>query len=160
MIAQVKSKVDEEQETRTYTYDFQNRLEKVEIVKGDETKVIEYEYDGLGNRISRIETKPDGKKEVTNYINDISNPLTQVLQERNENNSVVQGYVHGLDLVSKINEKSIFLIDFKLQLNKRAPHMRIPYEDLNCPPHLKLVKLKLSANWAGGRLCPSTNSTV
>jgi len=34
MIAGVKSKVDEEQETGTYTYDFQNRLVKVEITKG------------------------------------------------------------------------------------------------------------------------------
>jgi len=60
----------------------------------------------LGNRTSRIEINEDGEKKTIYYINDISNPLTQVLQERGENNSVVQSYVYELDLISQINEKN------------------------------------------------------
>ncbi len=76
--------------TIEYAYDYENRLVRYE----DGKHVVEFEYDGDGNRVAKI---VDGMR--TNYVNDVNGFLTQVLIETDANWQVQQGYTYGLNRI-------------------------------------------------------------
>ena len=75
-----------------YTYDYENRL----IRYADGVRVVEYEYNGDGIRISKT---VDGEKTI--FINDVRTPLTQVIMECTGNWYITKRYVYGRDLISQ-----------------------------------------------------------
>jgi len=77
----------------TYAYDYEDRLSRTSI-GGVNTR---YQYDGVGNRIARIE---DGV--TTRYVLDISGLLSQVLAETDDSATITNYYIYGLGLISKI----------------------------------------------------------
>ncbi len=82
-------------DNRSYSYDFDDRLTRVEIGKEGARTVVEYEYDALGNRTARRQylLNPQEKREnesVTYYLNDVSGPLTQVLATYDTNINTVE----------------------------------------------------------------------
>ena len=76
------------QRTIEYSYDTRNLLTRY----SDGTHVVQFEYDGDGNRVAKV---VDGLH--TNYFNDVSGALTQVLMETDANWSVQRAYTYGLD---------------------------------------------------------------
>lgn len=78
--------------TIAYTYDYENRLIRYE----DGVRVVEYEYNGDGIRLSKT---VDGEKTI--FINDIRTPLTQVVMECTGNWYIKKRYVYGRDLISQ-----------------------------------------------------------
>jgi RHS repeat-associated protein len=91
-----------------YTYDSANRLTKVELAGEDETKIVEYSYDGLGNRIGRAEYEIAAgiasQKKTSQYLNDYSSPLTQVLQVIDEKGKI-KSFTYGLRRIALFDEK-------------------------------------------------------
>ena len=76
--------------TILYTWDYDNRLVRYE----DGQHVVEFEYDGDGNRVAKI---VDGVR--TNYLVDVSGPISQVLLTTDSDWYVEQEFVFGLDRV-------------------------------------------------------------
>ena len=76
--------------TIEYTYDYENRL----IQYSDGVKVVVYEYNGDGLRISKT---VDGEKTI--FINDVNTPLTQVVMECTGNWYITKRYFYGRDLI-------------------------------------------------------------
>lgn len=75
--------------SKTYAYDFENRLAKV-----NNGTIAEHFYDALGRRIKTI---ANGKT-ITYFFND-----KQILEERNDANSAIKTYIYGTwidDLIS------------------------------------------------------------
>ena len=85
---------------KTYTYDFMNRLLKVE---GGST-TIDIVYDGDGNRVSKTVTSGDTSV-TTKFLVDTNNHTgyAQVVEEV-QNGSVVRQYTFGHDLISQRQE--------------------------------------------------------
>lgn len=77
------------------SYDFEDRLVNY---SGD----INFKYDGLGNRIARVDVGE------IRYINDINQPLSRVLAEADEDNGIGMWYIYGLGIVSEGNEMHFF----------------------------------------------------
>ena len=80
------------QKTEAYQYDYNNLL----IQYSNGTDVVQYKYDGNGNRISKIVNG-----DMTNYVNDVNRPIVQVIMEADGNWSATKKYVYGLDLISQ-----------------------------------------------------------
>ncbi len=85
------------QETKTYTYDFENRLTQLKIIKSDEPKprVFDFAYDGLGRRISQTITETEeGETEIQTklYLYDGLNAII----ERGQTNQTLATYNRGL----------------------------------------------------------------
>jgi RHS repeat-associated protein len=77
-----------------YTYDSLNRLTQV----ATSTRTIQYIYNGLGQRIGRIDNGVQ-----TNYLIDPNGILPQVLAETDASNNLIAYYVYGrVGLVAKI----------------------------------------------------------
>jgi len=72
--------------TTHYSYDYENRLVRVD----DGTSLMEFKYDGDGNRIAKV---IDGKP--IEYVNDVRWPLTQVLVEQNSASGEIRRYTLG-----------------------------------------------------------------
>ncbi|MGK7959023.1 CARDB domain-containing protein, partial [Crocosphaera sp.] len=85
----------ENNKTITYNYDSENRLIEVMSPEG----IWTYEYDALGNRIATIHNG-----ERTEYLLDPTG-IVNVVGEY-DNNGLVANYVHGLGLVSQVNNSS------------------------------------------------------
>jgi RHS repeat-associated protein len=79
--------------TTNYAWDYNDRL--TQLVSGGNT--YSYKYDGLGNRIARIENSVE-----TRYVVDPSGVSTNVLAETNASGNITAYYVYGLGLISKI----------------------------------------------------------
>lgn len=75
-----------------YTYDYDNRL----IGFQDKDNIVEYAYDGDGNRVFKT---VNGVK--TAYINDILRNPVQVIMETDANLRVTKIYRYGLDRLSQ-----------------------------------------------------------
>lgn len=80
------------QKTEEYQYDYNNML----IRYSSGSDIVQYEYDGNGNRIAKI---VNGLR--VNYVNDVNRPIVQVLLEADFNWAVTKKYVYGLDLISQ-----------------------------------------------------------
>lgn len=80
-------------QTETFEYDYRGLLTGVTIGANH----IQYEYDGLGNRVARTE---NGVR--TEYVNDLNQPYTQVLQEIGAGGSVQASYTFGLERISGV----------------------------------------------------------
>jgi RHS repeat-associated protein len=85
----------------TYTYDTENRLIGVTNSGG----VWSYEYDALGNRISSTH---NGVK--TEYLLDPTG-LVDVIGEYDGNGGLIAHYVHGLGLVSRVDNSQVDYYD-------------------------------------------------
>jgi len=79
-----------------YAYDPEGRL----LTATDGTKTVNYQYDGMGNRVGKT---VDGVE--TRYLVDSSNPTgySQTLEEQDSAGNVIKRYTYGLDLVC-VNE--------------------------------------------------------
>ena len=73
----------------TYTYDYEDRL----LQSSTTGSTIQHVYDGLGNRIARLENGVE-----TRYVLDLSGSLSRVLAETDSSNVASAHYVHGLEL--------------------------------------------------------------
>ncbi|HLO29547.1 MAG TPA: RHS repeat-associated core domain-containing protein [Anaerolineales bacterium] len=82
----------------SYTWDYENHLTRVEKIDGT---VIAYAYDADGNRVQTTTTLA-GVTTVTNYLVDISGPLSQVVAETDANSNLIAYYVRGDDLLAMI----------------------------------------------------------
>ncbi len=80
------------QKTEAYQYDYDNLL----IQYSNGTDVVQYKYDGDGNRIAKIVNA-----NTANYVNDVNRPIAQVIMEADGNWSATKKYVYGLDLISQ-----------------------------------------------------------
>jgi len=78
--------------TVRYTFDYENQLVRVE----DGTAVVEFVYDGGGNRVTKI---VDGVQ--TEYVNHVNSPLPHVLIEQSANREL--RYVGGDHLLAQTN---------------------------------------------------------
>ncbi len=78
--------------TTSYTYNARNLLTRVET----EGRVITFEYDGDGNRIAK-----DVNGLRTNFINDDSGALSQVLVEANSNWQIGRSYSYGMGRIGQ-----------------------------------------------------------
>jgi len=78
--------------TIRYAYDYENRL----VSYDDGETVVEFVYDGDGNRVAKI---VDGER--GNYVNDVNGALTQVLLEADAGWYVDKGYTLGLDRINQ-----------------------------------------------------------
>jgi RHS repeat-associated protein len=83
----------------TYTWDFENRLTRVQKVDGT---LIQHVYDADGNRVQTTSTLPGQPPQVVNYLVDTSGPLSQVVAESNGVGQLTAYYVRGDDLLSVI----------------------------------------------------------
>ena len=79
----------------TYTWDYENML--TQISETDPVKTVQYKYDGLNNRIAKIQ----GSNE-TRYVLDIGGDMSRVLVETDENGKITAYYVYGIGLISRI----------------------------------------------------------
>jgi RHS repeat-associated protein len=77
----------------TYSYDLLDRLTRA----SSSSQHTQYQYDGLGNRITRI---VNGS--TTKYIIDSSRPLSRLLAETDEGGNTTAYYIYGLGLISKV----------------------------------------------------------
>jgi RHS repeat-associated protein len=90
--------------TTRYTWDFENRLIGVD----DGTRTISYQYDGDGNRLGKT---VDGIS--TEYINNISSYLPQILSEHTDGQSTIN-YTFGFDIIGRAyasGQESFYLCD-------------------------------------------------
>lgn len=76
-----------------YSYDVFNRL----IQSMSSGQNAQYQYDGLGNRITRT-----ANGSTTKYVQDPNGTLSHVLAETDNAGNITSYYVYGLGLVSKI----------------------------------------------------------
>jgi RHS repeat-associated protein len=90
--------------TTTYTYDARNLLTRVET----EGRVVTFEYDGDGNRIAK-----DNNGLRTNFVNDDSGDLSQVLVEANASWQVQRSYSYGNQRIGLLqgSERHLYLTD-------------------------------------------------
>lgn len=88
--------------TTIYSYNEQNLLSKVEC----RDSIIVFEYDVWGNRISKT---VNGIK--THYINDLRTPLTNVLVEEREGNSIQYCYAGGIHSSESNKGNDYYLFD-------------------------------------------------
>ena len=85
------------------SYDGDDRLTKVITEEnGQVTSTVTYAYDADGNR---IQTNADGQ--VTQYVVDSNDSLSQVVAELNQDNQVKVAYLYGDDLVSQYRENKV-----------------------------------------------------
>lgn len=77
----------------TFVYDYNDRLIQSNI--GGVT--TQYSYDGLGNRLVKVEGET-----VTRYVLDINGSLSSVIAETDASGTITAFYVHGLGLISKV----------------------------------------------------------
>jgi RHS repeat-associated protein len=93
--------------TTLYTYDYENRLIKVEIQRGDKLKVVTFTYDPFGRRLSKavhreeIDDNNDGDDDrdaedkviprTTYYVYDNEN----IIMEYNHKGKPIGRYIHG-----------------------------------------------------------------
>ncbi|MBI5748484.1 MAG: hypothetical protein HZA00_05105 [Nitrospinae bacterium] len=91
-----------------YTYDFENRLTRVEMQKDGKEKIIEFTYDPFGRRLAKvihrheIEDEEDGDDEegehshprATYYVYDNED----IIMEYNHKGKITARYVHGLGI--------------------------------------------------------------
>lgn len=82
-----------ESNVSNYSWDYNNML--TQVVGGGNT--YGYKYDGLGNRIARVESGVEKR-----YVVDPSGSLSQVLAETDLSGNITGYYVYGLGLISKI----------------------------------------------------------
>jgi RHS repeat-associated protein len=80
-----------------YEYDYSNRLVKAVTSNSTATSTVEYSYDVDGIRVQKI---IDGTK-VINYLVESYLDYAQVLEERDDKNSLIVSYVYGNDLISQ-----------------------------------------------------------
>jgi len=78
----------------TYTWDFENRLIRVEKTDGT---VVTHRYDADGNRVQKEVTPPAGSPTVTNFLVDPSGRLSHVVAETDNASNLVAYYVRGVD---------------------------------------------------------------
>lgn len=79
----------------SFNYDYRDKLVQ-SIISG---KTTEYRYDGVGNRLSKIEV---GNWLTKRYVLDISSDLPNVIAETDENRNITAYYIYGLGLTSKV----------------------------------------------------------
>ena len=84
-------------QTSDYFYDFENRLTKIDEHNG---KTIDYAYNGDGVRLSKTVNNPNSTKEVTKFVNDVANPLEQVLAIYDDKDNLQASYVYGNERIS------------------------------------------------------------
>lgn len=109
-----KVELDDEgniKKTTLYTYDYENRLIKVEIQKGDRLKIVSFTYDPFGRRLSKAihreefendnddgdDDRDDDDKIIprtTYYVYDNED----IIMEYNHKSKVTARYVHGLGI--------------------------------------------------------------
>lgn len=77
--------------TTIYEWDYRNLLVAVD----DGSTRVEYEYDGLGDRVARIE---DGKRR--RFVNDPNQAFAQTLQELATSGTVLSEYTYGLGRIA------------------------------------------------------------
>ena len=102
-------KASSEDGGKTYSWDFENML--TECVDSRTARTVRHYYDGLGNRIARV----DGSQ-TTHYVLDLSGDMSRVLAETDENGNVVAYYVYGNGLISRIsaaNERRMYHYDYR-----------------------------------------------
>jgi len=106
----VKKRDLDEGKSSVYSYDYENRLTKVEVQKGDKLKTVTFAYDPFGRRISKSvaweeiedgdqegdEDEPEGhgKTRTTIYVYDHEN----IILEYNQTGKVKARYTHGLGI--------------------------------------------------------------
>ncbi|SEF63928.1 RHS repeat-associated core domain-containing protein [Eubacterium ruminantium] len=102
-----------------YIYDYENHLIKVSVNEGGSVNSESYTYDFNGNRLSKtvscnkvsyegVESEVSDRDEVylddhgktVFYINDISEALTYVSVETDDNGNLIRSYVRGDELIS------------------------------------------------------------
>lgn len=79
----------------SFNYDYRNKLSQ-SVISG---KTTQYRYDGVGNRLSKIEV---GNWLTKRYVLDINSDLPNVIAETDENRNITAYYVYGLGLISKV----------------------------------------------------------
>jgi len=79
----------------TYAWNHENIL--TGIVENNPSRSVQYHYDGMNNRIARIEGS-----NTTKYVLDLSGDMSRVLAETDENGTIQAYYVYGLGLISRI----------------------------------------------------------
>ena len=79
----------------TYTWNNENML--TGIVENNPSRSVQYQYDGMNNRIARIEGS-----NTTRYVLDLGGGMSRVLAETDENGTIQAYYVYGLGLISRI----------------------------------------------------------
>ena len=79
-----------------FAWDHENML--TQISETSPANIIKYKYDGLNNRIARIE----GINE-TRYVPDLSGRMSRVLAETDGSGNITAYYVYGLGLLSRID---------------------------------------------------------
>ncbi|MBC8526842.1 MAG: RHS repeat protein [Candidatus Cloacimonetes bacterium] len=78
--------------TTNYTWDILNRLTNVDVNN------TSYVYDLFGNRCAVTENDV-----TTRYVLDINGPMSIVIMETDENGNVINYYIYGLGLISRID---------------------------------------------------------
>ena len=86
------------EKTITYNWenDGENRLVGVDIVEGNETTDIDYEYNENGIRVGKTVNGVE-----TSYLVDELRPYAQVLEEYDAQGNPISTYTYGLDLISR-----------------------------------------------------------
>lgn len=96
--------------TTLYTYDFENRLVKVEIQRGHQEKVVAFTYDPFGRRLSKSvlkeEIEEDNDRDEKDCRHNRHLPRTtffaydnqNIIMEYDEKGKTTARYVHGLGI--------------------------------------------------------------
>ena len=92
-------------ETAEFTYDAHDNL----IEFCNDTHTVKYSYDGAGRRLSK---NVDGVE--TQYINDVSSPLAQILLKTTASNEISARYTYGLSRLSEVTAagSNFYLYDY------------------------------------------------
>jgi RHS repeat-associated protein len=80
---------------KSFAFDYANRLMSAAV--GSDT--FSFQYDGFGNRISRTRNGIQ-----TRYILDLNAEMSNVLAETDSNGVIQNYYIHGLGLISRIDQ--------------------------------------------------------
>jgi RHS repeat-associated protein len=94
---------------KIYSWDFENML--TAFVDSSTGKTVRHYYDGLGNRIARV----DGSQ-TTHYVLDLSGDMSRVLAETDGSGNVIAYYVYGNGLISRIsaaNERRMYHYNYR-----------------------------------------------
>ncbi len=86
-------RIESSTRTELYVWDADNRLRQARVMTGDEDRLVEYQYDSVGQMVSRT---VDGVE--TRYLIDTQRDFTQIVHETSLEDNSVQINLWGVDL--------------------------------------------------------------
>ncbi len=89
-------------DSETYSYDYENRLVEVKKTSAAETSYVKYLYNANGVKVGM-----DANGKISKYLVDINRDYSMIIEETDEDGSIIVKYVYGDDLISQEREGAV-----------------------------------------------------